>query len=175
MACLASAECRPDLPHPHQGLRCRGDGAFALADASSVNVGLAPLDDEASRRIFDQYPESLKGKHIFLLTSNTAMPRHSRTALDDAFQQANIQQAFDIYNTFGCRALQPAKYEERLLQRGILDQSVALGRDEVPRPAEKASFFDGGAHATENLSLLLDEQFLAGGYLADASLPAHRR
>lgn len=82
--------------------------------------------------------------------------------MDNAFQQGDIQQAFDIYNTFRCRALQPAEYEERLLQRGILDQSVALGRDEAPWPAEKASFFDGGAHATENLGLLLDEQFLAG-------------
>lgn len=72
---MVAAARTHDLPHPPQGVRCRDDGAFALADANSVNAGLALLNDEASRRIFDKYPESLKGKHIFLLTSDIAMPR----------------------------------------------------------------------------------------------------
>lgn len=88
----------------------------------------------------------MPNKHIFLLTLDIAMPWPYRRALDNALQQGDIQQVFNVYNTFRCRAPQLAEYEERLLQRDIehfeftLDESGVLGRNEAPWPAERASF-----------------------------------
>ena len=117
---------------------------FAVADASDVDVELAPLDvhartsvavvdrlrhhhlirskpldDDASERIFDKYLTFLDGKRVFLLASDIAKLQQYRAALDDALQQGDMQPAFDIYNTFRRRALQRADYEEGLLRRGI--------------------------------------------------------
>ena len=127
-----------------------------------------PLDDEASKAIFDKYLEFLDPKRMFLLASDVEELGKYRTEFDDALRHGDVQPAFDIYNVFRQRALERVEYEVVLLQRGVeqfdftLDESVQLDRENATWPADRAE--------AENLWRLALKSRVLGGKLAGEPL-----
>ena len=133
--------------HPLQPLPRHHDTSVAVVDrVGNYHIRPAPLDDDASRRVFERYLASLDHRRVhFLAADVAALEGKYRDHLDDALAEGDLVPAFDIYNTYRRRALERVEYETALLAEGIeqfdftLDDSVDTDRTEAPWPTTRAA------------------------------------
>ncbi len=129
-----------------------------------------PLDDEASKGMFDNYLDILDGRRLYFTAADIDGLETYRLELDDALRDGDLEPAFAIYNRYRDRAVQRLAFEEKLLERGVgqfdftVDESMELDRSEAPWPASREEL--------ESLWRLDLKSRVLGGKLAGESFEA---
>jgi carboxyl-terminal processing protease len=77
------------------------------------------LDDAASARIFDSYLKILDGEKIYFLQSDIDQLGNTRTQLDNAIRDKNLDIPFAIFNLYHQRAEERLNYARSLLDHGF--------------------------------------------------------
>ncbi|HEY0268049.1 MAG TPA: carboxy terminal-processing peptidase [Methyloradius sp.] len=78
-----------------------------------------PLDDEASKKIFDAYIKSLDGEKMFFTQQDIDQLSEARTHLDDAILNENLSIPFAIFNLYKLRLNDRLSYAKALLSKGF--------------------------------------------------------
>ncbi len=78
-----------------------------------------PLDDEASKKIFDAYIKSLDGEKMFFTQQDIDQLSEARTHLDDAILNENLSIPFAIFNLYKMRLNDRLSYAKALLNKGF--------------------------------------------------------
>ncbi|BCM24278.1 tail-specific protease [Methyloradius palustris] len=78
-----------------------------------------PLDDEASKKIFDAYIKSLDGEKMFFTQQDIDQLSEARTHLDDAILNENLSIPFAIFNLYKLRLNDRLSYAKTLLNKGF--------------------------------------------------------
>ena len=158
-----------------------GEGLEPLANHPRTSVEIVdrlreghfirkPLDDEASKEMFDNYLDILDGRRLYFTAADIAGLETYRLELDDALRDGDLEPAFAIYNRYRDRAVQRLAFEEKLLERGVdqfdftVDESMELDRSEAPWPASQEEL--------ESLWRLNLKSRVLGGKLAGDSFEA---
>ncbi|HSH97647.1 MAG: carboxy terminal-processing peptidase [Methylophilaceae bacterium] len=78
-----------------------------------------PLDDEASKKIFDAYIKSLDGEKMFFTQQDIDQLSEARTHLDDAILNENLSIPFAIFNLYKLRLNDRLSYAKTMLNKGF--------------------------------------------------------
>ena len=136
---VVPADYQPVAPLPRHHVT----SVAAVREVSKGHINRTPLDDNASRRIFDRYLNNLDRRRVHFLATDVAAFEQYRDGLDDALQEGDLDPAFAIYNIYRRRALERVEYETKLLAGGVdqfdftLDDFVLTDRREAPWPASR--------------------------------------
>jgi carboxyl-terminal processing protease len=100
----------------------------------------APVDDEASARVFDAYLEALDGNRQYFLASDVEEFETWRTGLDDAVKRGRLEPVFQMYTRYLERARQRLDYALAELDREhdfSVDEDFVFDRSEEPWAASQ--------------------------------------
>jgi carboxyl-terminal processing protease len=104
-----------------------------------------PLDDALSAKIFDRYIKDIDGERMFFTQPDIDAFSTSRTRLDDAIFQDDLQVPFAIFNLYERRVLERLAYSSDLLKKGFDftdKESFQIDREKAPWPASQADLRD---------------------------------
>ena len=132
--------------HPLAPLPRHHDTSVAVVDrVRNYHIQPAPLDDAASRRVFERYLVRLDPRRLHFLAADVAALGKYEDTLDEALAEGDLAPAFDIYNTFRRRRLERVEFETALLAQGIdafdftLDEAVRTDHADAPWPESRAA------------------------------------
>jgi len=100
-----------------------------------------PLDDEASKKIFDAYIKSLDGEKMFFIQQDIDQLSEARTHLDDAILNENLSIPFAIFNLYKLRLNDRLSYAKALLNKGFdftIKESYQYERENEPWVSNEA-------------------------------------
>jgi len=100
-----------------------------------------PLDDEASKKIFDAYIKSLDGERMFFTQQDIDQLSEARTHLDDAILNENLSIPFAIFNLYKLRLNDRLSYAKSLLNKGFdftVKESYQYERENEPWVSSEA-------------------------------------
>ena len=107
----------------YQELKPTADQARAAHLSAEVltryHYSAIPLDDEASKKIFDAYIKSLDGEKLFFTQQDIDQLTEARTHLDDAILNENLNIPFSIFNLYKLRLNDRLTYAKGLLNKGF--------------------------------------------------------
>ena len=104
-----------------------------------------PLDDALSAKIFDRYIKDIDGERMFFTQPDIDAFSATRTKLDDAIYQDDLQAPFAIFNLYERRVLERLAYSRELLKKGFDftdKESFQIDREKAPWPANQAELRD---------------------------------
>lgn len=96
-----------------------------------------PLDDEASKKIFDGYIKSLDGEKIFFIQSDIDQLGDAKTRLDDDLVKEDLSIPFKIFNLYQQRMVDRITYAKTQL-KNPMDFNV---KESYQYDRSKANFF----------------------------------
>lgn len=103
------------------------------------------LDDELSRKIFDDYLKALDPNRSFFTLADIKGFDSYRTRLDNALKTADLDPAFKIFRTYRQRVEQRIEHALALLEQGhdfALDEDYRFDREKAPWVEDEAAARD---------------------------------
>jgi carboxyl-terminal processing protease len=123
----------------------------------------APVDDEASERIFEAYLEALDGNRQYFLAADIEEFQAWRTSLDDAVRRGRLEPVFEIYARYMTRTRERMEHALVLLDEDhdfTVDEDFLFDRSGQPWVAGRAELDDLWRRRVKNdaLGLLLTDK-----------------
>ncbi len=103
------------------------------------------LDDEISRRLFDEFLEELDPQKTVFLASDVDEFRSDRNALDDALQRLDVSFAHRVFRRYQERVRQRYAWTEEFLASPLdftKDEELLLDAEQLAFPADEAEAKD---------------------------------
>ncbi|MEM7054370.1 MAG: carboxy terminal-processing peptidase, partial [Pseudomonadota bacterium] len=130
---------------------------------SSYHYRRTQLDDEMSKRIFEQYIELLDPNRMYFLVSDIDDLQRYQLHLDDALRTAELDPAFDIFNLYVRRVYERVEHAQMLLENEFdftIDENYYYNREDLPWAEDRTALEELWRQRVKNdwLGLMLTER-----------------